>query len=94
MPIFPFSPLEQRIWNHYKHCGVHSPRDITLYLWDQLARFNVVRCFGQTHAIPTRSNYTIFLNSVKSLPERRIEMAHEIGHAILHIGFQSQLTEF
>ena len=93
MAYFPLTPLDQRIWAHYKRCGVRSPGDITLFHWDKITRSTVIHRPGPTNGFPTRKKYTVFLNSEKSLPDRRIEMAHEIGHAIQHVGFQSELKE-
>lgn len=85
--FFP-SPLEKRILKLYTRHGIRTPGDITLYVFDYVLPVHVVYRAGSALAIDTDYEHTVFVDGHLSLPERRVRVAHEIGHLLLHSGVQ------
>ncbi|MHB1681635.1 MAG: ImmA/IrrE family metallo-endopeptidase [Bacilli bacterium] len=86
------SYIEQRIDALYRCAGVRSAADVSLYLWDAELRLNVRHRPGKTDVFQVRDSYTICVDAALPLPERRVEVAHEIGHTWLHAGNQLWLS--
>lgn len=86
--------LEQRIESFYRAHGVRYPIDVTLHLWDEALHIEVIRRPGPTNAVRmTDETLIIFNDSHKPLPIRRAEIAHEIGHGLLHSGYQTKMPQ-
>ena len=76
------------VTHYYLSWGVSSPTDISLYLWDNAVNVSVVYRPGRTTSIPFRRATRVFCDGHKPILLRRVEIAHEIGHALLHTGEQ------
>lgn len=87
-------PIEVVVESLYDECGVKTPGDITLYLWDRVVHVMVVHRPGNTNTARMRDTHVIFLDGDKPLPIRRVEMAHEIGHVLLHCGDQEEMPPY
>ena len=85
--------LERRINQFYFSKKVFRPTDISLYVWDDIVPIRIIHRNGNgsTQAYTIKNLRYVFLDRTKPLPTRRVEIAHEIGHAILHCGNQLQV---
>jgi len=88
-----YDNMAARIESYYRSCGVTCPTDISLHLWDRVVRLQVIYRPGPTTANTVAGVRRVFVDGSKPLPLRRVEIAHEIGHALLHTGRQSQLPD-
>lgn len=88
-----YDNMAARIESYYRSCGVTCPTDISLHLWDSVVRLQVIYRPGPTTANTVAGIRRVFVDGSKPLPLRRVEIAHEIGHAVLHTGRQSQLPD-
>ncbi|WP_181363151.1 ImmA/IrrE family metallo-endopeptidase [Sulfoacidibacillus thermotolerans] len=82
------SEFEKTIWNFYLQKGIKNPAEISLYVFDDQANFEVIKRKGASYAVEIGDVYYIFLDSSIPLPNRREQLAHEIGHVLLHAGNQ------
>ncbi len=80
--------LEKRIQELYSVENIQKPSDITLTVFDDWLKVQTVNRIGATNTVELRDTYHVFLDRTKGLAERRIEMAHELGHMLLHSGNQ------
>lgn len=83
--------MNHLVQHYYHEWDVSSPRDISLYLWDRALEITVTHRPGRTLAIYVGNVAHIFCDGCKPLPLRRVEIAHEIGHALLHSGQQTDM---
>lgn len=88
MVEFHPSSLEARILKLYARHGIRIPGDITLRIFDHVLPVQVVYRSGSALAIDTDYEHAVFVDGNQSLPERRVQIAHEIGHLLLHSGIQ------
>ena len=82
--------LESRVDTFYQHHGITRPADISLLWWEEIVHVDVLYRPGQTDAATIGHQRVVFMDAHKPLAVRRAELAHEIGHALLHAG--NQLT--
>lgn len=82
--------LESRVDTFYQRHGISRPADISLLLWEEIVHVDVLYRPGQTDAATIGNQRVVFMDARKPLADRRAELAHEIGHALLHAG--NQLT--
>lgn len=85
--------LEDRIDDFYRQHGVSKPIDVSLHLWDLVLKINVIYRPGQTLSATIRGKHYAYIDGRKPLPDRRTELAHEIGHLLLHAGRQPWLLD-
>ena len=83
--------LERRINQFYSLKEIFRPTDISLYVWDDVVPIRIIHRNGSTQAYTIKNIRYVFLDRSKPLPYRRAEIAHEIGHALLHCGNQLQI---
>lgn len=83
--------LEDCIDHFYRQHGVSQPIDVSLHLWDLVLKINVIYRPGQTLSTTIRGQHYAYIDGGKPLPDRRAELAHEIGHLLLHAGRQPWL---
>ena len=83
-----YATLENRIDAFYRQHHVLHPTDISLYLWDSVVQIDVIYRPGQTDAITLCGKRHVFIDRRQPLADRRAQLAHEIGHALLHTGNQ------
>jgi Zn-dependent peptidase ImmA (M78 family) len=82
------STLDRRISDFYHKCGIYKYGEITLHAFDHLLSIRVVRRTGTTYTTQNKDKWIVWLDNTLSLPERRVRMAHEIGHMLRHSGTQ------
>ncbi len=92
LTAFNMSSLEKRIHDLYREKGFIQPCDITLHAFNEWVNIETIYRHGDTNNFELHNAYKIFIDPGKSLPERRIEMAHEIAHIVLHSGNQIQMA--
>ena len=81
--------LEQQIESLYRRQGICAPGDVTLHAFDSEANIRVIHRQGRTYFSEEPDGlWIIWLQSGLSLPERRMCIAHEIGHILMHAGNQ------
>ena len=80
--------LDRRITEFYRHRGVCTHGDISLHRFDDLLEITVMHRPGPTYTAHRNGTWYVWLDSSQPLHERRVRMAHEIGHALLHAGSQ------
>ncbi|WP_067931256.1 ImmA/IrrE family metallo-endopeptidase [Alicyclobacillus kakegawensis] len=82
--------LEERLLRFYKEHGIYTPQDIDLGLFLSNACIRVYYLPKPSAYFRFRGDkYTIVVD--KRLPRRqqRVELAHELGHVLLHVGHQA-----
>ncbi|MCY0893072.1 MAG: ImmA/IrrE family metallo-endopeptidase [Acidibacillus sp.] len=85
------SPLEKRIHTLYERHGITRPCDISLRVFDHVLPVRVIYRPGSTVSMISNGECLAFVDGHLPLPERRVVIAHEIGHLLLHAGIQTWL---
>lgn len=85
-------PLEERILRLYAKHGIFSPYQISLHVYDSILPIHVVYRYGPPLTVDAENNPHVFVDGHLSLPERRVVIAHEIGHILLHAGIQTWMA--
>lgn len=80
--------MDRKIADFYRECGIKIHGDITLHSFDDLVNVHVIHRPGMTYALSRNEIWFVWLDSSLPLPERRVRMAHELGHALQHAGSQ------
>jgi len=76
--------LDDPIDRIYARQGIARPCDITLDFWYPISHLHVSYRPGPTVAFFANATYFVFMDDQKPVCYRRWEIAHEIGHALLH----------
>ena len=92
LTLFKMSSLEKRIHEFYREKGFIHPCEITLHAFNDWVNVETIYRRGETNNVELHHKFKIFIDPGKSLPERRIEMAHEIAHIVLHSGNQVHMS--
>lgn len=86
--------LEWRISNYYLQHDVQSPSEIDLNAYAKEAAIWVHYApLDSTNYEMTENMYTIIVDNRLPQQQQRVELAHELGHVILHSGNQETLSE-
>ena len=87
------APLEAAIEAFYRKHRILSPQDIDLEMFAADTDIIVRQRTGKTLALRLKRHYVIFLDRRLPWPHRRVELAHELGHVLMHVGRQELLTD-
>ncbi len=87
----PSSSLESRICTLYERHGITRPCDISLRVFDHVMPVRVIYRPGSAVSMINNGECLAFVDGRLPLPERRVVIAHEIGHLLLHAGIQTWL---
>lgn len=79
---------DARICHFYHMNDVKSHGDITLHLFDNVFPIRVFKREGPSYMRQVGGQWYVFQDTREDLYERRVTMAHEIGHMFLHAGNQ------
>ncbi|WP_051663453.1 ImmA/IrrE family metallo-endopeptidase [Alicyclobacillus macrosporangiidus] len=83
------TPLESFVVDFYHKHGIRSPQDIDLEMFAKEAGVPVRFLPRPSKAYELAGGkYLIIINSENEWPEQRVELAHELGHVLLHVGVQ------
>lgn len=80
------APLEAAVTEFYRKHRVMSPQDIDLEMFAADTNIIVRERTGKTLALRLKRHYVIFLDRRLPWPQRHIELAHELGHVLMHVG--------
>ncbi|KPV45618.1 ImmA/IrrE family metallo-endopeptidase [Alicyclobacillus ferrooxydans] len=85
--------LEWRVLNYYRRRDIQSPSEIDLESWAKEAGIWVHHVpLGSTYYEMSDDMYTIIVDDRLPKLQQRVELAHELGHVILHTGDQEVLS--
>lgn len=88
------TPMESFIVDFYRGNHVKSPQDIDLELFAYEAGIWIhYSSMPSTHYEMDNSMYSIVIDDRGPWQQQRVELAHEIGHCILHVGNQSYISQ-
>lgn len=86
--------LEWRIWTYYQKHDIQSPCEIDLNAYAKDAAIWVHYApLDSTNYEMVEDMYTIIIDNRLPPQQQRVELAHELGHVILHTGDQETLSE-
>ncbi|MGG1662335.1 ImmA/IrrE family metallo-endopeptidase [Brevibacillus sp. NRS-1366] len=93
----PQTWLESRVYMLLRHLGMEQPEQINLHLLCETYGIEVqeIRGRSRAHAHPFLKNrYVIAIDNRLDPAAKRVKIAHELGHLLLHEGVQPQSTEW
>jgi Zn-dependent peptidase ImmA (M78 family) len=83
------TPMEQAIVDFYRKHGIRSPQDIDLEMFAEEAGVPVRFLPRPSKAYELAGGkYLIIIDDRNEWPQQRVELAHELGHVLLHVGVQ------
>ncbi len=86
--IYQVPQLESRIVQFYQSKKVFTPSELSLRLFNSELNILVTHSAGPARSAKIYDTYEIWIDPDYPLEERRVEIAHEIGHFLLHSGQQ------
>ncbi|QRG68701.1 ImmA/IrrE family metallo-endopeptidase [Brevibacillus choshinensis] len=93
----PKTWLESRVYQLLRHLGMNQPEQIDLHRLCTQFDIDILEIAGRsrTHAHPKApERYIIAVDERLEPVERRVKIAHELGHLLLHVGIQPHSNEW
>ncbi|KQL44737.1 peptidase [Brevibacillus choshinensis] len=93
----PKTWLESRVYLLLHHFGMEQPEQIDLHRLCTAYDIDILEISGRSraHAHPTVTNrYIIAVDERLESAEKRVKIAHELGHLLLHVGIQPHNCEW
>lgn len=91
----PKTWLESRVYLLLRHLGMEQPEQLDLHRICSTYGIEIQEIAGRSraHAHPSIPGwYVIAVDSSLDPAEKRVKIAHELGHLLLHVGVQPQST--
>jgi len=86
--------LEKAITQFYQLHRIYSPRDIDLTLFAQDANVHIVFSPRDSKTYEfTNHRYEVIIDNRNPPSQQKIELAHELGHILLHVGRQDFMVD-
>lgn len=80
--------MDRRISRLYHNHNIWTPGDITLHIFNDFVPIQVIHRPGPTYTKLHKGTWIVWTDGDDPLAERRVNMAHELGHILLHAGNQ------
>lgn len=93
----PQTWLESRVYQLLHHLGMNQPEKIDLHRLCTAFDIDILEIAGRSraHAHPSTPNrYIIAVDERLEPEEKRVKIAHELGHLLLHVGIQPHSSEW
>jgi Zn-dependent peptidase ImmA (M78 family) len=88
------TPMESFIVDYYKRNHIKSPQDIDLDMFAYEAGIWIhYSATPSTHYEMDDTMYSVIIDDRAPWQQQRVELAHELGHCILHVGNQSHISQ-
>jgi len=91
--LYESNRMESKITEYYQLNGVKEPQDIHLRQFCDEANISVQMMPFKSRAMRIGEKYVIVLDSRPVRRQQRVELAHELGHVVLHAGRQELMTD-
>lgn len=87
-------PLESIVVDFYKRNHIRNPQDIDMDMFAYDGGIWVhYSSVPSTHYEMDDAMYSVIIDNRLPWEQQRVELAHELGHCILHVGNQSYISE-
>lgn len=95
MNLTYYKPTEQEVWinERYQEHGIYYPSDMDISVIANIFEVDLVWYAGKSCARWGDTSKFILMNEKDSEEKQREEFFHEIGHPIIHVGRQSDMSE-
>ena len=94
--FLPQTRLEAQVYSLLRHHGIQEPEQIDLSSLCECYRVEIQEFDGRSFVTPhpTRSGwYLIGIDKTLDSSTKRMKIAHELGHLLLHVGIQPDCPE-
>jgi Zn-dependent peptidase ImmA (M78 family) len=88
LEMYKPTPLEAAIVNFYRKNHINSPEDIDLEMFAYEQNIWIHYADRPSDSFEFKQGYSIVIDNRLPWEQQRVELAHELGHCLLHAGRQ------